>query len=753
MKKIIFAVAALAFAANAAQWDYPANAQQIFDSEGAKAYLQQYYAELGSYKFRYKTVSKTGSHYNFDIWQNDEYQPQKTMVVSTDNSGQIVRIFKSLENTIIRDGKPTIAAELESPRTLVAEFPPASDEQINAQVQVFSPDLRTMQQVPAPASLWKTLAEYPNAPEYLSKNIELQKMGEHYYLANSRLQQVDAKSLQWKDKDTGKVVTDSSMFADPEGLAKFSSLDELAQVAMTDLQFPQVMAFYHLDQSLQYLENLGYKLFSSPVNFDGRGQSIDNSAWFKEPQLAVFGTGGVSADAADADVVVHELGHGIHYQIVPDWAYGHAGALGEGIGDYWAGSYSYRLQFADANRQGQEFELDKVFNWDGHFGFRETHRSLNNTKAVYYESAEYPAHVSVGGELGDELWSTPLFQSLKQAVAQYGEIAFAEFDTLFLEGMYGVGRGVKMHDLAESTIFAAKTLYPQKDYAAILQTNFAKRGLIKPPFMVEYSSQYVDVGKDLTLHLAPLERQPNVNGTWQLGEQTLSLSITAPFTQKQFAMPINTALCGQNVSSNINAELVYAEHLLPQQWQHQQSIIAGLPVLLNKPNQTASNIPDAKLDTWGNEVAGSKIYSFTLNSAGVVDDSFAVFLDLQHERIVDLTIKLTSPRGTQVILLQHKSSAQTELKDFFTFAHNPQLAELAGESTKGTWFLEIIDSAHQKTGTLNSWGVSHFERYSCEAEPELPKSSGGAFSFASLLIFICGLWLKASNRKYFFKSK
>ncbi|MDN3684932.1 hypothetical protein QW180_20525 [Vibrio sinaloensis] len=198
------------------------------------------------------------------------------------------------------------------------------------------------------------------------------------------------------------------------------------------------MAFYHIDESLRYVESLGYSLFDEPVEVDARGLSNNNSSYFYGPKAAMFGVSG-SPDAIDADVVIHELGHGVHYQIVPDWGYGHTGAMAEGFADYWAGSASYRKLF----KQGSDFEIDTVFNWDGYFGTRVSTRSLWNQRARYFESSEYRAHVSVGGELGDELWSTPLFQTLKQGVEKYGEQAFTEIDTIVLESMFGLGRGMK----------------------------------------------------------------------------------------------------------------------------------------------------------------------------------------------------------------------------------------------------------------------------------------------------------------------
>ncbi|POB69399.1 propeptide, peptidase, partial [Vibrio vulnificus] len=86
------------------------------------------------------------------------------------------------------------------------------------------------------------------------------------------------------------------------------------------------------------------------------------------------------------------------------------------------------------------------------------------------------------------------FQALKESVTLLGdgdERVFRQFDTIVLQGMYGLGRGVKMHDLAESTVLAAATLYPEKPYAEILQRHFKRHGLLKAPFTSRLESKYI----------------------------------------------------------------------------------------------------------------------------------------------------------------------------------------------------------------------------------------------------------------------
>ncbi|WP_250132396.1 propeptide, peptidase, partial [Vibrio crassostreae] len=506
---------------SAAEWDYPIGSTVVTTQQEAKAYLENAYPEVGTLRFRYETQSKLGNHYNFDVLIEGEYQQQKSMVLSTNTDQQVLRVFRSLENTVLLNGNPTTAAELEAPRLLEAERPPSlsSGQVVATHVNVFSPDLRTMDRSAPPETLLTDVSQYPNSPSYVQTDVEVLNHSNGIYLTNDRVSQVDATALYSIDPDSGAVTNrDASNFLAAEGVTKFTDLADLQNVDWQDTRFPQLMVFAHLDQSLRYISSLGFDVFDAPLEFDGRGLSADNSTYYYGPKATLFGVGGGSPDALDGDVILHELGHGIHYHIVKDWAYGHTGAIGEGFGDYWAGSFSFRTQYENAQTRGQEFEIDTVFNWDGYFGVRNTTRSLWNQRARYFRQAEYRPHESVAGELGDELWSTPLFQALKAAVEQYGELAFKEFDSIILESMYGLGRGVKMHDLAESTLFVAQQLYPNRDYAEILKQKFDVHGLIIEPFKVEVPDHYVDPKKPLTIELYPTLRQAQVDGEINISE-------------------------------------------------------------------------------------------------------------------------------------------------------------------------------------------------------------------------------------------
>jgi len=133
--------------------------------------------------------------------------------------------------------------------------------------------------------------------------------------------------------------------------------------------FEAVNAYWHLDNNLRYINlTLGIQCvplqYNGVLRFDPHGLSgSDNSHYIPSNDTLAFGEGGVD-DAEDADVIIHELGHGIH-----DWlTNGNASqtqGLGEGSGDYWAQSYSRSLnQWSSSLLKNKTKESDVFY-----FGF------------------------------------------------------------------------------------------------------------------------------------------------------------------------------------------------------------------------------------------------------------------------------------------------------------------------------------------------------------------------------------------------
>lgn len=154
--------------------------------------------------------------------------------------------------------------------------------------------------------------------------------------------------------------------------------------------FEAVNVYYHIDNSMRYInETLGIPLqcmynngliYFDPHAFNGADNSSYGGGALK------FGIGGVD-DGEDADVIVHELGHGIHEWLIQG-SISQVEGLSEGFGDYWAQSYSRGLQKANSSRSSNAY--NNVFKWDGHNEFWSGR--VTNYEATYPEGLKGKVH-------------------------------------------------------------------------------------------------------------------------------------------------------------------------------------------------------------------------------------------------------------------------------------------------------------------------------------------------------------------------
>ena len=227
--------------------------------------------------------------------------------------------------------------------------------------------------------------------------------------------------------------------------------------------FEAVNAFYHLDKSMRYInETLGItcrpSLNSGIFYYDPSGLSgADNSHYIPSTERIAFGEGGVD-DAEDADVILHEFGHGIH-----DWLTNGSASdyFGEGNGDYWAMSYSRSLnQWASS-----QAAIHYVFSWDGHNTFW-SGRMDNTTKL-------YPTDLD--GEVHDdgEIWCAALMQI-------FDVIGREKMDKAFLEGISMTTTSSNQQDAAIAVRQAAIDMnYPCADIK-VMTDKFTLRGYVMP---------------------------------------------------------------------------------------------------------------------------------------------------------------------------------------------------------------------------------------------------------------------------------
>lgn len=259
----------------------------------------------------------------------------------------------------------------------------------------------------------------------------------NYYRTFAELDSISYEHGVYKLKGPFCRVADIESPADPEYTANTS---EGFTFTRNHQAFEAVNVYFHISKSYQYINSLGFSIPSlSQIRLDPHGyQGQDNSHYSPSGNWIAWGDGGVD-DAEDADVILHEYGHAIQYNIIPNWGGGECGALGEGFGDYWAASYSRSLdQWSTI-----DYHYNWLFDWDGHNPFW-SGRITNDTRV--YPFGGLPIH-SAG-----QIWSAAL-------IGIWDALGKEVTDRLVLKSMYYLGSGTTATDNAQALLQADRDLY------------------------------------------------------------------------------------------------------------------------------------------------------------------------------------------------------------------------------------------------------------------------------------------------------
>ena len=233
-------------------------------------------------------------------------------------------------------------------------------------------------------------------------------------------------------------------------------------------EFEQVMAYFWITEAQKYIHSLGFGVTRRAI--DNRPQRVrinqwgfDNSFATDQPKNELrFGKGGVD-DAEDAEVILHEYGHAIHFSQGFVFNSEQAGAISEGFGDYWAVTVGDVV--AKALGVPQMEPIPCVADWD----------STSYTSSVPHclrrvdENLRYPDDLD--GEVHDDgqIWSRALWD-IRQSL---GHVAA---DTIILQGQFDFP-GTTMPDLAQRTVDAAQSLYGGSA-ASTVEAAFQARGIL-----------------------------------------------------------------------------------------------------------------------------------------------------------------------------------------------------------------------------------------------------------------------------------
>ena len=233
--------------------------------------------------------------------------------------------------------------------------------------------------------------------------------------------------------------------------------------------FEAVNAYWHIDNMQRYVnETLGIDCLpmtnGGVVWFDPHALGGQDNSYYSNGRLH-FGEGCVD-DAEDADVVIHELGHGVH-----DWITGgslsQVQGLSEGSGDYWGQSYSRSLgQWEETDPQYQWF-----FNWDGH-------NSCWPGRSTGY-GATYPGGLTGIIHTDGQIWATSLMRI-------WDRIGREKTDRAFLEGLAMTNSSTNQQNAARAVRQAALDMVGQFGFTCddviIITEEFTTTGYVLPDY-------------------------------------------------------------------------------------------------------------------------------------------------------------------------------------------------------------------------------------------------------------------------------
>lgn len=211
--------------------------------------------------------------------------------------------------------------------------------------------------------------------------------------------------------------------------------------------------FYQIQKSMQYInQTLGIALrpyqYSGGVQFDPQGlDGDDNSHYDGSTGQLAFGEGCVDDDE-DADVIWHELGHGLHDWVSNGGLSNEIDGLSEGFGDYWAQSYSRSLN----QWKPEQPQYQWVYSWDGH---NECWAGRSTAYALGWPAGLGEIHTS------GQIWATCLMKV-------YDRIGREKTDAATLEGLAMTTVVSTQNDAANAVYQAAQDMgYDAADVSAM----------------------------------------------------------------------------------------------------------------------------------------------------------------------------------------------------------------------------------------------------------------------------------------------
>jgi hypothetical protein len=260
---------------------------------------------------------------------------------------------------------------------------------------------------------------------------------------------------------SGFLTGDWAVIISETGNAAYSPTNSFQYNRHQD-EFEQVMAYYWVTEAQKYIQSLGFGSTRRPVNM--QQQRIRINQWGLDNSFANdhktselrFGKGGVD-DAEDAEVILHEYGHAIHFSQNFAFASEEAGAISEGFGDYWAVTVTQVISPTP--------DPACVADWDSTSYTSRVPHCLRRLDT----NLQYPADLSGEVHHDGQMWSRALWD-IRNAIGN------VKADTTILEAQFDFP-GTTMTELATRTVATAQRLYGSQT-ASKVRAAFTARGIL-----------------------------------------------------------------------------------------------------------------------------------------------------------------------------------------------------------------------------------------------------------------------------------
>jgi len=231
----------------------------------------------------------------------------------------------------------------------------------------------------------------------------------------------------------------------------------------SDDRFEQVMAYYWITEAQKYIQSLGFGVSMRAINKRSQNLRInqlgyDNSFFRDKKEYLRFGKGGVD-DAEDAEVILHEYGHAIQADQVPNYGMSvEARSIGEGFSDYWAVTVSDVIAPTP--------DPACVADWDS---VSYTVNSPHCLRRVDLD-LHYPQDLNGRVHHDGMIWSRALWDIRTQ-------LGHVQADTIILEAQFDFAPDTTMPAAAAVIVATSDRLYGST-LAVIVRQAFEARGIL-----------------------------------------------------------------------------------------------------------------------------------------------------------------------------------------------------------------------------------------------------------------------------------